>query len=97
MLDEASASVDAETDHVLQRMLKRELHDVTMLTIAHRLQTIAHDDRILVLSHGRCVEYDSPERLLADKGAFFAMVSDATHEVETKEELTSDMTVQGVS
>lgn len=78
--------MDPETDHVLQRMLKKELKDVTMLTIAHRLQTIAQDDRILVLSQGRLVEYDSPERLMTAKGAFYAMVSDAASKVEEIED-----------
>ena len=72
MLDEATASIDTETDTVLQGMIRHEFSTQTVISIAHRLDTIIDYDRIMVLDEGRLVEFDTPERLLADAGGVFA-------------------------
>lgn len=64
ILDEATASVDTETDDVIQRVIRTEFRDRTVLTIAHRLGTIMDSDRIMVLVHGRLGEFGSPKELL---------------------------------
>ncbi|CCE80487.1 Piso0_003604 [Millerozyma farinosa CBS 7064] len=71
VLDEATAAIDVETDKVLQETIRTEFKDRTILTIAHRLNTIMDSDRIIVLDAGRIVEQDTPERLLKDKNSFF--------------------------
>ena len=75
MLDEATASVDPETDALIQATIRRVFDDCTMLTIAHRLNTIMDSDRVLVLDAGRVVEDGEPHALLSrDEGVFGGMV-----------------------
>ena len=62
-LIEATASVDVETDKLLQETIRSEFADRTILTIAHRINTIMDSDRILVLSAGKVSEFDTPENV----------------------------------
>ena len=71
MLDEATASVDKATDTMIQSTLSNL--DVTMLTIAHRLDTIIGYDMVVVLDQGRVIEYDNPHALCQKKSAFAKM------------------------
>uniref|UniRef100_A0A8C6JAL6 Canalicular multispecific organic anion transporter 1 n=1 Tax=Melopsittacus undulatus TaxID=13146 RepID=A0A8C6JAL6_MELUD len=77
ILDEATAAVDLETDHLIQTTIRSEFADCTVLTIAHRLHTIMDSDRVMVLQAGRIVEFDSPEELLRKPGVFSMMAKDA--------------------
>ncbi|KAK6765515.1 hypothetical protein RB195_025428 [Necator americanus] len=78
VLDEAAAAVDAETDSLLQRTIREQFAECTVLTIAHRLNTVMDCDRLLVLEAGRIVEFDSPRVLLARQGGLFrSMAKDA--------------------
>ncbi|XP_009980167.1 PREDICTED: multidrug resistance-associated protein 1-like, partial [Tauraco erythrolophus] len=77
VLDEATASVDMETDSFVQSTIKREFYNCTVLTIAHRLHTVMDSERVLVLDAGRILEYDTPHNLLQQKGAFSEMVAEA--------------------
>lgn len=70
MMDEATASIDYATDAKIQETL-RELKDSTIITIAHRLQTIIDYDKVLVLDHGRVVEFDHPWTLINKDGGSF--------------------------
>ncbi|PWY90826.1 hypothetical protein BO70DRAFT_425768 [Aspergillus heteromorphus CBS 117.55] len=73
MMDEATASIDYNTDSKIQETL-RELRESTIITIAHRLQTIIDYDKVLVLDHGRVVEFDHPWNLInRDDGIFRSM------------------------
>lgn len=71
VMDEATASVDTETDEKIQQVLRSELKSVTVITIAHRLNTIIDYDRIVVLDAGKLVEFGSPEELLQIEGGHF--------------------------
>ncbi|XP_065528068.1 ATP-binding cassette sub-family C member 2 isoform X2 [Lathamus discolor] len=77
ILDEATAAVDLETDHLIQTTIRSEFADCTVLTIAHRLHTIMDSNRVMVLQAGRIVEFDSPEELLRKPGVFSTMAKDA--------------------
>eukprot|EP00793_Prasinoderma_coloniale_P001418 PRCOL_00005193-RA len=75
VLDEATASCDAQTDALLQRVFRRAFERSTVLTVAHRMATIADCDKVMVLQEGTCVELGEPRKLLAKKnGAYRAMV-----------------------
>jgi len=71
VLDECSASVDKETDDMLQEMIRREFAECTVLTIAHRLETVIHCDQVMVLEKGKVVEYGAPEVLRRKDGSMF--------------------------
>ncbi|XP_049823779.1 multidrug resistance-associated protein 1 isoform X4 [Aethina tumida] len=78
VLDEATAAVDLETDDLIQRTIRTEFKNCTVLTIAHRLNTIMDSDRVLVLDKGQIVEFDSPATLLLNsKSIFYSMCKDA--------------------
>ena len=64
ILDEATANIDLVTEQKIQSLINEEFKDCTVLTIAHRLQTIIQSDKILVLSDGKTEEFDTPEELL---------------------------------
>ncbi|KAJ2869022.1 ABC transporter C member 13 [Coemansia erecta] len=70
VLDEATADVDAETDQEMQKLFRSEFKDSTVLTIAHRLETIMNSDRIIVMDKGRVVEFGPPNDLIKDGGYF---------------------------
>ncbi|KAG4434234.1 hypothetical protein IFR05_010276 [Cadophora sp. M221] len=78
VLDEATAAVDVETDALLQTTLRSPLFSKrTIITIAHRINTILDSDRIVVLEAGRVKEFDTPEKLLEQRGAFWKLVREA--------------------
>ncbi len=71
MLDEATASVDNETDSLVQNMIRTQFKGSTILTIAHRLHTIIDYDKIMVLDSGLVSEFDTPQRLLMNVSGLF--------------------------
>ena len=72
ILDEATANIDVVTEQKVQRLISEELEGCTMITIAHRLNTIMQSDKVMVLSFGRIIEFDEPSRLAADPNSEFA-------------------------
>jgi ATP-binding cassette subfamily C (CFTR/MRP) protein 1 len=73
-MDEATAAVDMETDALIQLAIKKEFADTTCLTVAHRLNTVMDNDRILVMDGGRVAEFDTPSTLLQDKNSQFSLL-----------------------
>lgn len=71
ILDEATANVDVDTDSIVQQTIRTAFEDRTILTIAHRLNTIIDSDRIIVLEQGRVKEFDTPKNLLKNKDSIF--------------------------
>lgn len=73
ILDEATSSVDYETDALIQKTIASEFSDCTILSIAHRLKTIVNYDRIVVMDKGEIVEFDTPLNLFKNGGIFRSM------------------------
>ncbi|KKK27136.1 hypothetical protein ARAM_001306 [Aspergillus rambellii] len=82
MMDEATASIDYNTDAKIQETL-RELKENTIITIAHRLQTIIDYDKVLVLDHGRVVEFDHPWTLVNKEGGVFRSMCENSGNMDT--------------
>ncbi|XP_058060768.1 uncharacterized protein LOC131211356 [Anopheles bellator] len=76
VLDEATASVDPGTDQLIQRTIRAEFGNCTILTVAHRIHTILDSDRVLVMDAGRLVEFDTPDRLLRIPGGYFRRLAE---------------------
>ena len=79
-MDEATASIDNMTDGLIQTMIRNNFKEATVLTIAHRLNTIMDSDKILVLDDGNIAEYDSPAVLLKKEGGAFRGLVDVDNE-----------------
>jgi ABC-type multidrug transport system fused ATPase/permease subunit len=78
VLDEATSSVDMATDALIQRSIREEFADSTLIVIAHRLSTIVDFDKILVIDDGRVAEFGTPKELMGiDEGAFKGMVGES--------------------
>ena len=76
ILDEATSSVDDYTEQLIQKVLKKFLKDCTVLTIAHRINTILNYDRIFVLEKGELIETGTPKELInKGKGIFYELYS----------------------
>ncbi|XP_017727202.1 PREDICTED: multidrug resistance-associated protein 1 isoform X3 [Rhinopithecus bieti] len=77
VLDEATAAVDLETDNLIQSTIRTQFEGCTVLTIAHRLNTIMDYTRVIVLDKGEIQEYGAPSDLLQQRGLFYNMAKDA--------------------
>jgi ATP-binding cassette subfamily B protein len=73
ILDEATANIDSETESIIQESLEKLMKISTMIIVAHRLSTIQHSDRIIVMSHGKIVETGSHQELLKQKGMYYQL------------------------
>ncbi|KAI1501258.1 P-loop containing nucleoside triphosphate hydrolase protein [Biscogniauxia marginata] len=78
VLDEATAAVDVETDALLQNTLRSDIFSHrTIITVAHRINTILDSDRVVVLDKGEVVEFDTPQALIQKRGMFYSLVKQA--------------------
>nr|XP_028561207.1 multidrug resistance-associated protein 1-like isoform X1 [Podarcis muralis] len=77
VLDEATAAVDLETDDLIQSTIRTQFEGCTVLTIAHRLNTIMDYTRVIVLDKGEIAEYGSPASLIQKRGMFYSMAKDS--------------------
>lgn len=87
VLDEATANIDMLTEERIQNLISTQFQDSTMITIAHRLNTIINSDRVLVLGYGQILEYDKPRNLMNDKTSEFSKL---LQELEKKDEKKED-------
>nr|QVT92331.1 ABC transporter [Salvia miltiorrhiza] len=76
VLDEATASIDSATDAILQKIIRDEFANCTVITVAHRVPTVIDSDMVLVLSYGKLVEYDEPSKLMEINSAFSNLVAE---------------------
>ncbi|GMT26202.1 hypothetical protein PFISCL1PPCAC_17499, partial [Pristionchus fissidentatus] len=84
VLDEATASVDILTDSLVQSVVREEFRDATVIAIAHRLNTVAGYDRIMVLEKGRIAEFDTPSRLLSDRNSRYSRMLEKSKRAENR-------------
>ena len=75
MLDEATANVDPTTDDLIQKTIRTKFGGCTVLTIAHRLNTIMDSDKVLVMDNGEVVEFDHPHILLQQNDSYFSRMA----------------------
>lgn len=75
LLDEATSALDTESEHAVQQAINRLMEGRTTLVVAHRLSTIRHADRIVVLDQGKIIEEGDHEALMARKGMYHRLVS----------------------
>jgi len=80
MMDEATASVDLETDQLIQRAIRESFKDCTVITIAHRINTIIDADLVLVMEQGQVAEFAPPVVLLERPDSYFSCLVDETGE-----------------
>ncbi|XP_024964919.1 ABC transporter C family member 4-like, partial [Cynara cardunculus var. scolymus] len=75
-MDEATASVDSQTDGVIQKIIREDFADCTIISIAHRIPTVMDCDRVLVIDAGYAKEFDRPSRLMERGSLFGALVQE---------------------
>jgi len=81
-MDEATANIDIKTEQIIQKLILEEFSESTVITIAHRLNTIINSDKVLVLDEGKIIEFDAPQRLLDNKNSYFYALA---NELQKKE------------
>lgn len=72
VLDEATSNIDQATDRIVQKLIREEFKTHTILTVAHRLDSIMDADRVFVMDNGRLVETGKPRDLMQIEGSWFA-------------------------
>lgn len=79
IMDEATASVDADTDARIQKVMRSEFANATTITVAHRINTIMDSTHVLTMDNGMAAEFDTPQNLLSKGGLFRDLVRAAQH------------------
>jgi len=75
LLDEATASMDLETEEIIRKIIDEDFKNSTMIIVAHRISTVMKCDRILVLDHGEVAEFDTPDNLRANPESLFSKLT----------------------
>uniref|UniRef100_A0A6B2KWS6 Uncharacterized protein n=1 Tax=Arcella intermedia TaxID=1963864 RepID=A0A6B2KWS6_9EUKA len=75
IMDEATANVDYETDVIIQTAIKKSFANATVITVAHRINTILHYDKVMVMEKGKIVEFKNPQKLLENPDSIFSSLA----------------------
>jgi ABC-type multidrug transport system fused ATPase/permease subunit len=82
LIDEATANIDVKNDTLIQKVIREKFRDSTVLTIAHRLSTLQHSNKIMVMEAGELIEFGSPDELESNKqGMYSTMMSKNAEEM----------------
>jgi ABC-type multidrug transport system fused ATPase/permease subunit len=92
LLDEATASIDTETEAVIQHAVKKVLKGRTAIIIAHRLSTIVDADRIIVMNDGRIVEDGHHGSLMQAKGVYYTLYMNQFAELKIEQQIDTYQT-----
>mmetsp|Transcript_24977 Transcript_24977/g.28657 ORF Transcript_24977/g.28657 Transcript_24977/m.28657 type:complete len:195 (-) Transcript_24977:38-622(-) len=77
IMDEATANIDVQTEKTIQKLIKSEFRHSTVITVAHRLNTIIKSNKVLVLDYGKAIEFDKPQKLMKDpNSAFYSLLKE---------------------
>ena len=95
VLDEATSNVDMQTDHFIQNCIHTQFAETTVITIAHRLNTIADYDKIIVMDRGRIIEIGSPYELICSNGLFAEMVNHTGRNAELIKKIAKETHEKG--
>ncbi|RDL41711.1 Cyclic peptide transporter [Venustampulla echinocandica] len=90
IMDEATSSVDSETDELMQQVIRSKFEDQTIIAIAHKLHTILDFDKVAILDKGRVVEFDAPQALLVREGSAFKRLFESSARSDRSSENGSD-------
>ncbi|KAJ1270321.1 hypothetical protein BS78_06G045100 [Paspalum vaginatum] len=85
-MDEATASVDSQTDAAIQRIIREEFAECTVISIAHRIPTVMDSNRVLVLDAGLVAEFDAPSKLMGRPSLFGGMVQEYASRTSSSQE-----------
>jgi len=76
-MDEPTANIDSRTDRLVQQIIKSNFKDITMITIAHRIDTVLSSDKILVMDKGKVSEFSAPGAQLTDHNSYLSQMVSA--------------------
>merc|ERR1712228_440549 len=93
LLDEATSAVDPQTDQLIQQTIREVFKTNTILTIAHRIDTILDYDKILIMDNGSVLEYDKPDSLLSNKNSRFSEIVQESFGVNLDEVLKKKLKI----
>merc|ERR1712228_332334 len=93
LLDEATSAVDPQTDQLIQQTIREVFKTNTILTIAHRIDTILDYDKILIMDNGSVLEYDKPDSLLSNKSSRFSEIVQESFGVNLEEVLKKKLKI----
>lgn len=98
ILDEATSSIDTETEVVIQKAIRDVLKGRTSIIIAHRLSTVVDSDRILVMADGRIIEDGSHSELINAKGAYHKLYMNQFAELKVEAQIeTYETQIEGIA
>jgi len=90
VMDEATASIDMETDNCIQKTIREAFKEYTVITIAHRINTIIDSDRIMVLEKGKLIEFDTPYHLLNNPNSLFTSLVNENDDAEKLKSIVAE-------